>query len=59
MYPDILPVLRCPHCGEGFELTVSKKDGEEIIEGKLPAGTDMHFAFGKASWISSPGSRKN
>lgn len=32
---NILPVLRCPQCGTTLELTESKKDGEEIIEGKV------------------------
>lgn len=45
MYPDILPVLRCPHCGEGFELTASKKDGEEIIEGKIACGNGHVFCI--------------
>lgn len=35
MYMNILPVLRCPQCGTTLELTESKKDGEEIIEGKI------------------------
>lgn len=35
MYASILPVLRCPHCGSGFELTESKKDGGEIVTGKI------------------------
>ncbi len=35
MYTNILPVLRCPHCGEKFSITENKKDGEEIIEGKI------------------------
>ena len=35
MYTNILPILRCPHCGARFSLTESKKEGEEIIEGKI------------------------
>lgn len=35
MYTNILTVLCCPHCGARFQLTESKKEGEEIMEGKI------------------------
>ena len=38
MYTDILPVLRCPHCGGEFELTVNQEECGEIIEGRISCG---------------------
>ena len=35
MYINILPLLRCPHCGAKLELAESKKEDEEIVEGKV------------------------
>lgn len=55
MYTHILPVLRCPCCGAGFELAESRKDdeeiaesrkcGEEIIEGKVLCGNGHTFCI--------------
>lgn len=45
MYASILPVLRCPHCGAGFALTESEKDGEEIIAGKIACGKGHSFSI--------------
>ena len=35
MYTNILTVLRCPHCGAEFQLMESKREDDEIIEGKI------------------------
>ena len=35
MYTNIMPILRCPHCGTGFELVESQIEIEEIVEGKI------------------------
>ena len=35
MYTNILTVLRCPHCGTEFQLMESKREDDEIIEGKI------------------------
>ena len=43
MYTNILPILRCPHCGARFSLTESKKDGEEIVEGKIVCEKEHTF----------------
>ncbi len=43
MYTHILPVLRCPCCGAGFELAESRKEDEEIIEGKVLCGKGHLF----------------
>lgn len=43
MYSDILSVLRCPHCGAGFELEESKTEGEETVEGKITCGNGHEF----------------
>ena len=45
MYASILPVLRCPHCGSGFELTESKKDGGEIVTGKIVCEKGHSFSI--------------
>lgn len=45
MYASILPVLRCPHCRSGFELTESEKDGEEIVTGKIVCGKGHSFSI--------------
>ncbi len=42
MYTNILTVLRCPHCGARFQLTESKKEGEENTAQRLPAGGVIH-----------------
>ena len=43
MYTNILPILRCPHCGARFSLTESKKEGEEIVEGKVVCEKEHTF----------------
>ncbi len=35
MYTNIMPILRCPHCGAEFELVEGQTENEEVIEGKL------------------------
>jgi len=35
MRPDLLEILRCPVCKGELALTVSSKQGEEIVRGTL------------------------
>lgn len=35
MYTDIVPILRCPYCGTGFDLAEGRMENEEVVEGKI------------------------
>lgn len=35
MKPDLLEILCCPNCKADLELAVTKREGDEIVEGTL------------------------
>ena len=35
MYTNIMPILRCPHCGTGLDLAEGQIENEEVVEGKI------------------------
>ena len=45
VYTNIMPILRCSHCGTEFDLVDRQIEGEEVVEGKIICKTGHVFTI--------------
>lgn len=56
MKPSLLPLLRCPACGDSLSVTAWQSDGEELLEGMLncPCGETFPVIHGVPRMLLGP-----